>query len=67
MQASAWPGRTVPGLTMAFAAEPAAVARVNRIVPHPLRVHIAEPLTRTPPMAEATTSQHPVARRAAAG
>jgi NAD(P)-dependent dehydrogenase (short-subunit alcohol dehydrogenase family) len=52
----------VEGLTVALAAELAPHVRVNCIAPSLTRTAIAEPLTRSPQMAEAIAKQHPIPR-----
>jgi NAD(P)-dependent dehydrogenase (short-subunit alcohol dehydrogenase family) len=52
----------IEGLTVALAAEWAPAVRVNCIAPSLTRTRIAEPLTRSPQMAEAIARQHPIPR-----
>ena len=52
----------VEGLTVALAAELAPHVRVNCIAPSLTRTGIAEPLTKSPQMAEAIAKQHPIPR-----
>ncbi len=52
----------VEGLTVALAAELAPGVRVNCVAPSLTRTRIAEPLTRSAPMAEAIAKQHPIPR-----
>jgi NAD(P)-dependent dehydrogenase (short-subunit alcohol dehydrogenase family) len=52
----------VEGLTVALAAELAPHARVNCVAPSLTRTAMAEPLTRSPQMAEAIAKQHPIPR-----
>ncbi|MGG5819742.1 SDR family NAD(P)-dependent oxidoreductase [Falsiroseomonas sp. HW251] len=52
----------VEGLALSLAAELAPSIRVNAIAPSLTRTRIAEPLTRSPQMAEAIARQHPLAR-----
>ncbi len=52
----------VEGLTVALAAELAPQVRVNCIAPSLTKTQLAEPLTRSPQMAEAIARQHPIPR-----
>jgi len=52
----------VEGLTVALAADLAPHVRVNCIAPSLTRTAIAEPLTRSPQMADAIAKQHPIPR-----
>jgi NAD(P)-dependent dehydrogenase (short-subunit alcohol dehydrogenase family) len=52
----------VEGVTVALAAELAPHVRVNCIAPSLTRTALAEPLTRSPQMAEAIAKQHPIPR-----
>jgi NAD(P)-dependent dehydrogenase (short-subunit alcohol dehydrogenase family) len=52
----------VEGVTVALAAELAPHIRVNCIAPSLTRTALAEPLTRSPQMAEAIAKQHPIPR-----
>lgn len=52
----------VEGLAVALAAELAPQARVNCIAPSLTKTQLAEPLTRSPQMAEAIARQHPIPR-----
>ncbi len=52
----------VEGLSVALAAEMAPHVRVNCIAPSLTRTAIAEPLTKSPQMAEAIAKQHPIPR-----
>lgn len=52
----------VEGLCLSLAAEWAPHVRVNCIAPSLTRTGIAEPLTRSPQMAEAIAKQHPIPR-----
>jgi NAD(P)-dependent dehydrogenase (short-subunit alcohol dehydrogenase family) len=52
----------VEGLTVALAAELAPAVRVNCIAPSLTRTPLAEPLLRSPQMAEAIAKQHPLPR-----
>ncbi|NKC34217.1 SDR family NAD(P)-dependent oxidoreductase [Falsiroseomonas selenitidurans] len=52
----------VEGMTVALAAELAPHVRVNCIAPSLTRTALAEPLTRSPQMAEAIAKQHPIPR-----
>ncbi|WP_237216438.1 SDR family NAD(P)-dependent oxidoreductase [Falsiroseomonas oryziterrae] len=52
----------VEGLAVSLAAELAPHVRVNVIAPSLTRTRIAEPLTRSPQMAEAIAKQHPIPR-----
>ena len=52
----------VEGLTLALAAELAPAVRVNCVSPSLTRTRIAEPLTKSPQMAEAIAKLHPIPR-----
>lgn len=52
----------VEGLAVALAAELAPQVRVNCIAPSLTKTQLAEPLTRSPQMAEAIARQHPIPR-----
>ena len=52
----------VEGLAVALAAELAPQVRVNCIAPSLTKTRLAEPLTRSPQMAEAIARQHPIPR-----
>jgi NAD(P)-dependent dehydrogenase (short-subunit alcohol dehydrogenase family) len=52
----------VEGLAVSLAAELAPNVRVNAIAPSLTRTPLAEPLTRSPQMAEAIARQHPIPR-----
>lgn len=52
----------VEGLAVSLAAELAPAVRVNCVAPSLTRTRIAEPLTRSAPMAEAIAKQHPIPR-----
>jgi NAD(P)-dependent dehydrogenase (short-subunit alcohol dehydrogenase family) len=52
----------VEGVTVALAAELAPHIRVNCIAPSLTRTALAEPLTRSPQMADAIAKQHPIPR-----
>lgn len=52
----------VEGLTVSLAAELAPKVRVNCIAPSLTRTALAEPLTKSPQMAEAIAKQHPIPR-----
>jgi NAD(P)-dependent dehydrogenase (short-subunit alcohol dehydrogenase family) len=52
----------VEGLVVSLAAELAPKVRVNGIAPSLTRTALAEPLTRSPQMAEAIAKQHPIPR-----
>jgi NAD(P)-dependent dehydrogenase (short-subunit alcohol dehydrogenase family) len=52
----------VEGLAVSLAAELAPSIRVNVIAPSLTRTRLAEPLTRSPQMAEAIAKQHPIPR-----
>jgi NAD(P)-dependent dehydrogenase (short-subunit alcohol dehydrogenase family) len=52
----------VEGLAVSLAAELAPSVRVNVIAPSLTRTRLAEPLTRSPQMAEAIAKQHPIPR-----
>jgi NAD(P)-dependent dehydrogenase (short-subunit alcohol dehydrogenase family) len=52
----------VEGVTVALAAELAPHVRVNCIAPSLTRTALAEPLTRSPQMADAIAKQHPIPR-----
>jgi len=52
----------VEGLAVSLAAELAPHVRVNVVAPSLTRTRIAEPLTRSPQMAEAIAKQHPIPR-----
>jgi len=52
----------VEGLALSLAAELAPQVRVNAIAPSLTRTALAEPLTRSPQMAEAIARQHPMGR-----
>ena len=52
----------VEGLTVSLAADLAPRVRVNCIAPSLTRTALAEPLTRSPHMAEAIAKQHPIPR-----
>ncbi|WP_372620967.1 SDR family NAD(P)-dependent oxidoreductase [Falsiroseomonas sp.] len=52
----------VEGLAVSLAAELAPHVRVNVVAPSLTRTQLAEPLTRSPQMAEAIAKQHPIPR-----
>jgi NAD(P)-dependent dehydrogenase (short-subunit alcohol dehydrogenase family) len=52
----------VEGITVSLAADLAPKVRVNCIAPSLTRTALAEPLTRSPQMAEAIAKQHPIPR-----
>jgi NAD(P)-dependent dehydrogenase (short-subunit alcohol dehydrogenase family) len=52
----------VEGLAVSLAAEFAPAVRVNVVAPSLTRTALAEPLTRSPQMAEAIAKQHPIPR-----
>ena len=52
----------VEGLALAFAAELAPAVRVNCVAPSLTRTRLAEPLTKSPEMAEAIAKLHPIPR-----
>jgi NAD(P)-dependent dehydrogenase (short-subunit alcohol dehydrogenase family) len=52
----------VEGLAVSLAAELAPHVRVNAVAPSLTRTQLAEPLTRSPQMAEAIAKQHPIPR-----
>ena len=52
----------VEGLALAFAAELAPAVRVNCVAPSLTRTRLAEPLTKSPQMAEAIAKLHPIPR-----
>jgi NAD(P)-dependent dehydrogenase (short-subunit alcohol dehydrogenase family) len=52
----------VEGLAVSLAAELAPAVRVNVVAPSLTRTRLAEPLTRSPQMAEAIAKQHPIPR-----
>jgi NAD(P)-dependent dehydrogenase (short-subunit alcohol dehydrogenase family) len=57
----------VEGLAVSLAAELAPNVRVNAIAPSLTQTQLAEPLTRSPQMAEAIARQHPIPRLGTAG
>lgn len=52
----------VEGLALSLAAELAPAVRVNCVAPSLTRTRIAEPLTKSPPMADAIAKLHPIPR-----
>jgi NAD(P)-dependent dehydrogenase (short-subunit alcohol dehydrogenase family) len=57
----------VEGLAVSLAAELAPKVRVNVVAPSLTKTQLAEPLTRSPQMAEAIAKQHPLQRLGEAG
>jgi NAD(P)-dependent dehydrogenase (short-subunit alcohol dehydrogenase family) len=57
----------VEGLAVSLAAELAPNVRVNAIAPSLTQTQLAEPLTRSPQMADAIARQHPIPRLGTAG